>query len=363
MTISSIELLDESTDNEGRLKQVFKVIADRNSDPPENVESIKTSYTEDGQQLPQKGDVNPHLDKLTDPNIQTYLDGIDVSRGGKNELVFKVNCQWVRADEFASRQEDIETQVPWLKRPDYSETGDTIDQLVYTDADGKPAKFSNGEAMGFTRPMPVSIIRISRARLYQDSPKSTDLRKQFYQKVNDGPVTILGTTYADQTLLCQAFDTVLEDFEQVDDNGVETRTDYFTEDIVLVHNELTWDLNFLDQGNYRFIEVLDNTQDPPESFNPPKFVPFDQHTDPDSGISVVKVYSLNGRGKPLFNEDYEESSGRPTIAFGYGGETETGFGTPINTDLSTNINGVYLRIKPYLKESFAGMNLNAGFDI
>lgn len=356
MPLLLIENIENSTDLEGRLNRIYKVV----SDGTENVETVKTAYLQGTQQrLPQKGEPND-LRSNGDSEMQrkyTVVSDVRVTHRGEDWNTYTVTVSYLPPDEAASNDKsEVSTgkpDYPWNQPPQYSISGDTVLIPMYgADYRGQPLQYSNRVPVILETPNPISIITITR-NVLKSKRNSPKLSNDFYQRVNDSTETIQSVTYGARTLLVQSFDVSLERFKETDPKTGKTKTiEYYTESIVMAARKDTWAARVVDEG-----VKAKHLPDPNKAEGSENKVRMTYRKDGD-GLEDTSVQLLNGAGYHIFGDD-PDTPVKEAVTSG-----TTPQGVVIDDFYSKNSGAASITVlafMPYDEVSFSSMQLNSGF--
>ena len=255
--ITEINLLSETTDEESRLVQTYAVLG-----TDLNVENVKTAFTTAGKQLPQRGEKNPYQDSTR----ATVVDRVQVTAQGYQEggasRRFNVTVNYIPQDEASVRQKDQESpdtfRFPWDKPADLNVDNDTVEVDAWGyDARDQPLIQPNGEPVNIKQTLPLTIYTITRANRADITDNGFTLNKDFFQVINDAPVTITyagqDTTWEGRQLLCASVDINPTIFKYNDPiTGQVQSIPYLEETITLIGNKRRWYERVVCRGNYYY---------------------------------------------------------------------------------------------------------------
>ena len=353
MSLLRIAKTRRTTDNKGNLSVSYVL----EGDATENVESIQYEYTQQGERLPQIGEVNKIRKGVSTDltkNRQTYVDKVSVAHDGKDHQKYTATVSYVPPEDSKEKDDDTDgPDYPWNDLTDVSQTGDVImEQLRGVDKLGNPSQYSNGEPILLESPTPITIYTFTR-KVLSSSRNSFALSNQFDKTVNSGPETVMGVPYEKYQLFVQSFDVSLQRFKEVnEDSGVTKVTEYQVESVVVAANKGTWKEFIVDEGNLVLNKVTNS-----EGVEKNVYAPFLNKT---VGNTVIQTKYLNGNGWPIFDEEGNVLGGDNTPQT----SGKTPQGVPINEELSKATGDaarVVLEQLTYEPVSFSGLKLNEGF--
>lgn len=329
--LDPVQLVDETTDKEGRLTQNYKVTC-TNVDglPSENIETIANAvytgsktpseYQKYFYKLPKEFDPNPYR---KDGIKQTFVSEISVKRSGTDYNTFAVSVKYDTAGALNSRSKDKNLGkylYAWEEPTEYSESNSVMEEFLYsTDELGQPTVYSNGEMItDLTRKTKIKTISLRRKRRsVGDGTAPVVLANTFFNATNNASVTLEGVTYPIYTLMVGGYDVTLNRFIETDIvTGNSKQIKYYEEDITLIYKANTWATRVKDRGSYYYnvpVAIGDNGANKANMTT----IKIDA-----AGNSISSDFALNGGGRAYGHSSDPNTT--QSMYVGNGGKTPQG---------------------------------------